>query len=84
MQTDDVEELQSYSKIKRKQLKKYQCCLTGFLCAGLVLVISASFTPKLFDTILGNQAAKSAQLTQANEKDWKDIPGSNNISIWWN
>ena len=35
------------------------------------------------DTIIGNQAKKSSQLSEANEADWKDIPGSHDIGIYW-
>ena len=36
------------------------------------------------EAILTSQAKKSAYLTKDNEKDWKDIPGSNDILIAWN
>lgn len=42
------------------------------------------FTPLTFNTIIVSQAKKSAQLTEANEPDWKDIPGAHDLGIYWN
>ena len=30
-----------------------------------------------------SQAKTGTQLTQANEDNWKDIPGSNDVAIYW-
>jgi hypothetical protein len=51
---------------------------------GIVLIIMCGFTPKVMETIINSQAKKSAQLTQENEADWKDIPGAHDLGIYWN
>jgi len=50
---------------------------------GILLIIFSCFTPTAMDSILTWQAKKSSQLTKENEDDWKDIPGSNDIGIYW-
>ena len=36
------------------------------------------------NNIIANQAKKSSQLSVENEPDWKDIPGTHDIGIYWN
>ena len=50
----------------------------------MLLIISGSFVPKLFDTLISAGAKKSAQLSQENEADWRNIPGTHDIGIYWN
>lgn len=72
------------AEAERKKLKKYKCCSICFLVTAVILVISSAFVPKLMDTALLFGAKKSSQLTPENEKNWKDIPGNNDIGIYWN
>ena len=65
-------------------MKKSKCCGICFLVTGIILVITCAFTPKVMNTIIGNQAKKSSMLTQANEPDWKNIPGTHDLGIYWN
>ena len=69
---------------KRKRVKKYTCCVTVFVLISMLLIISGSFVPKLFDTLISAGAKKSAQLSQENEADWRNIPGTHDIGIYWN
>ena len=66
-----------------KQLKKHKCCTICFLVTGIILVITASFTPKVMDSLLLYGAKQSAQLNAKNEPTWKDIPGAQDIGIYW-
>ena len=51
---------------------------------GIFLVITCAFTPLAMDALIAAGAKKSAALTQANEPDWKGIPGSHDLGIYWN
>ena len=68
---------------RKKKRTKYACWGTCFFITGIILVVTCVFTPMAMNTIIGNQAKKSSQLSEANEADWKDIPGSHDIGIYW-
>ena len=55
-----------------------------FLVTGIMLVVTSCFIPKVMDNIIANQAKKSSQLSVENEPDWKGIPGTHDIGIYWN
>ena len=40
-----------------KQYKKSRRCAVGCCVAGVILIVTCAFIPKLMDTIIGNQAA---------------------------
>ena len=69
---------------KIKKWRRLRCCSICFLVTGIILIVMCCFTPMTMEAILVSQAKKSAALTKDNEKDWKDIPGSNDIGIYWN
>ena len=58
--------------------------MIGFLTTAVILLVSCGFVPKLLDNALEYGAKEAAYLTKANEADWKDIPGKNDIGIYWN
>ena len=74
---------EQYNAALHTQLRKLKRCGTGFLVAGLVLVLACVFTPFTVSTIISNQAKKSAQLSAANSVNWGDVPGSLDIGIYW-
>jgi len=64
-----------------QKLRCWGCCL---VIAGVILIVTACFTPKVMDKVITSQAQKSAQLTEANEPIWDGIPGKYDIEIAWN
>ena len=73
--------LEREEKIKQwRRRRRFTIC---FLVTSLVLIVLCCFTPVTVNTFLISQAKTSAQLTQKNEKDWRGIPGSNDIGIYW-
>ena len=66
-----------------KQLRKAKRCGAIFLVTGILLLITCALTPLTVDTIIGNEAKKSAQLSPENEIHWRDIPGNDDSGIYW-
>ena len=74
---------QANQEIVKKKLQKFKCCFITCLVAAIVLIVTSAFTPYLVDSGVIYIAKQSSQLTAKNEKDWKDIPGHNDIGIYW-
>ena len=74
---------EQYNEALYKKLRKLKCCGIRFLVAGLILVYACAFTPFTVSTIISNQTKKSAQLSGANQVNWRDVPGSRDIGIYW-
>ena len=74
-------ELPSEAQLKR--LNRLKCCSICFLVTSVFLIITSAVTPKTMDSLILFGAKKSSQLTPENEVNWKDIPGSNDIGIYW-
>ena len=64
-------------------MKKFKCWGWCLVIAGVILIIDACFTPKVMEAVITSQAQKAAQLTAANEADWRGIPGTYDIDILW-
>ena len=79
----DLRETMTHEE-ENKQLKKHKGCTICFVVTGIILIITAAFTPKVMDSLLLYGAKESSQLTAKNEPNWKNIPGANDIGIYWN
>ena len=73
---------EQYNAALHRQLRKARNCGATFLVTGIVLLIACALTPSTFDTIIGNEAKKSAQLSPENEFHWRDIPGNDQSGIY--
>jgi len=70
--------------MRQKAMKRYKCWGCCLIVTGIILLVTACFTPKVMDKVITSQAQKSAQLTQDNEDNWRGIPGHYDIGIYWN
>lgn len=52
------------------------------LTVGFFFTIAACFIPLLMNNYMIHTAELQSTLTEENEKYWKDIPGSNNLSYY--
>ena len=68
---------------KLKSMKRYKCWGCCLIITGVILIVTASFTPKVMDKVITSQAQKSAQLTKANEDEWDGIPGKYGLELDW-
>lgn len=64
-------------------MDRHQCWGCCFIVSAIILIVVASFTPKLMDNVITSQAREKAQLTEANLDLWAGIPGKYDLSLDW-
>ena len=63
-----------------KKCKWWSVCCT---VTAVFLIVTCAFTPLAMEGVIKFAAKKGSQLTPENEKDWKGIPGTHDIGIYW-